>query len=724
MPSAVAIAEALGGTPAADGWKCRCPAHDDNHASLSLTVKDGKILLHCHAGCVQATVIAALKARGLWATKPAAAQSKAGPSKARIAATYDYTDELGALLFQVVRFTPKDFRQRVPDGPGKWSWKLGTTRRVLFKLPDILRAQAVVVVEGEKDALSLWKLDIPATCCPMGAGKWRQEYNRALAGRRVAVIADADTPGRQHAVQVCEALRSEVPSLRLLECPAPHKDVSDWIAAGATREQIGERIRGTAEWRAVPPEQPALPPPPAGTIIPPEYSEEALALEYADRKAGQHLYVHAWGRWLRWDGRCWSNDELGTGIYAVRELCRERAAALKEWLESQGAPTGAAKGIAGWRTVQNVERLARYDPRLAAGAAEFDRNPWLLNTPAGMVDLHTGNLRPHDPAERCSKITPAGPAGDAPLWRAFLERSTGGDVELLAFLQRWAGYCLTGDTREEALIFIHGPAAAGKSRYAEALQFILGAYGQAAPDELLIASAHDRHPAELADLQGARLVVATETQEGRAWDEQRIKKLTQVKGIRARKMRQDFFEFTPVLKLLVHGNHQPRLKNPDDAMRRRLLVVPFTHSVPEHERDQGLPAKLEAEAGGILAWAIEGCLNWQTDGLRPPAAVLDASERYFEAEDVVGRFIEENCVLGRKFQVTSAALWEAWEKYTQANGEKAGTPRTLIQALQKHGARSERTTKQRFFSGIGLKSNRFSGADTTESSQSEFDVDK
>src|SRR5260370_1358713 len=209
-------------------------------------------------------------------------------------------------------------------------------------------------------------------------------------------------------------------------------------------------------------------------------------------------------------------------------------------------------------------------------------------------------------------------------WIKFLDRVCGGDAELTAFLQRVAGYALTGATSEPALFFMYGTGANGKSTFRNALTATLGDYHKTSPIETFTASAADRHPTDLAGLRGARLVTSVETEEGRRWAESKIKSLTGGDRIAARFMRQDFFEFTPIFKLVVAGNHKPGLRSVDEAIRRRFHLVPFTVTIPVEERDETLGDRLTAELPGILAGAIVGCLAWLKHRLRAPAVLPDA----------------------------------------------------------------------------------------------------
>jgi putative DNA primase/helicase len=222
-------------------------------------------------------------------------------------------------------------------------------------------------------------------------------------------------------------------------------------------------------------------------------------------------------------------------------------------------------------------------------------------TPGGVIDLRSGEIHPHQPSDYMTNITAVAPNGACPLWRKFLNRIFAGDAELIAFVQRVAGYTLTGSTREHAMFFGFGTGANGKSVLINTISGILGDYHRTAAIETFTASKFDRHPTDLAGLRGARLVTAIETEEGRRWDEAKIKALTGGDRIAARFMRQDFFEYLPGFKLVIAGNHKPSLRSVDESIRRRLNLLPFTVTIPPEDRDRDLPEKLKAEWPGILA---------------------------------------------------------------------------------------------------------------------------
>ncbi len=427
----------------------------------------------------------------------------------------------------------------------------------------------------------------------------------------------------------------------------------------------------------------------------PTFSDEAIALRFAERHAGDLRFVAKWGKWLSWTGTRWRFDDTLHAFGLVRLLCREVAAGCNK--ESM------ARAVASAKTVAAVERLARADPRLAATVDQWDADRWILNTSDGVIDLRTGQRRAHNPADHMTKITAVGPAGECPRFRKFLKEITGGDADLQAYILRVFGYALTGDTTEQAIFFAYGKGANGKSVLLSTVSGILGDYHEAAPMETFVESKTDRHPAELAKLQGARLVTATETEEGRRWSEAKIKQLTGGEKIPARFMGQNFFDFLPQFKLAFSGNHKPSLRSVDEAIRRRMNLIPFTITIPETDRDLQLAKKLKTEWPGILQLLVDACLDWQAEGLRAPKAVKDATAEYLTAEDAITAWIDDKCERDPTWFEGSASLYESFSKWAERAGEPAGSQKRLSQILEDRGFRKEKTREARGFYGLRIK---------------------
>ncbi|MGZ9083798.1 MAG: phage/plasmid primase, P4 family, partial [Rhodoplanes sp.] len=476
--------------------------------------------------------------------------------KRRIVATYDYRDEAGTLLFQVVRFEPKDFRQRRPDGQGGWTWQVKGVRQVPYRLFE-LRVNAadgpVLLVEGERDVDRLASLGFVATCNAGGANKWPAELNSHFQELAVCILPDNDDAGRSHADKVAASLHGIATGIRIVPLPGLAKggDVSDWLNSGGDAQQLVALCEATPLWEPAALED-AAEQREGAFLIP--YCDEALTLAFSARHADDLRYCETFGAWFEWQAGRWREDITRHVFSHARRLCREKSAEALVTIENEKTAAKIASLVASAKTVAAVVNLSRADARHATAPDDWDADPWALNTPDGIVDLRTGQTRPHDRAALCSKVTAVAPANAAcPRWQRFLDQVTAGDEDLQRFLQRIAGYGLTGSTREHALFFLYGTGANGKGTFLNTLTAILGDYAKVAGMETFTESHTDRHPTELAMLRGARIVAAQETEEGRRWAESRIKALTGGDPITARFMRQDFFTYTPQFKLLIAG---------------------------------------------------------------------------------------------------------------------------------------------------------------------------
>jgi len=616
-----------------------------------------------------------------------------GPATAK----WDYLDAQGQLIAVVYRYDPPGRKKEFRPWDAKRRRVAPPEPRPLYNQPGIQDAAQVVLVEGEKCAQALIDAGVCATTAMHGANAPVDKTDWSpLAGKAVLVWPDRDKPGWEYAVQAAQAILSAGAKTCHILYP-PEEAAEGWDAADAVAEGFdvaaflahGPRVQ---MHDIADPGEPVI-----GADESVWGTEDALALAFTRRYHRDWRYVAAWGRWLVWDGRRWRNEETLAATDLIRGVCRHAA------LQADNPKLAAKLATSG--TVGGVERLARADRRHAATTAEWDADPWLLNTPGGVVDLRTGRLRAHDRADRMTKITTATPAGDCPTWRRFLAEVTGGDADLQAYLQRVSGYCLTGSTQEHALFFLYGTGANGKSVFVNTLATILGDYAASAPMDTFMETRSDRHPTDMAGLRGARFVSSIETEQGRRWAESKVKSLTGGDKISARFMRQDFFEFWPQFKLFVAGNHKPAIRNVDEAMKRRLHLIPFTVTVPPERRDKHLQHKLLAERDGILAWALEGCLAWQRLGrLDPPSQVVAATEEYFEAEDALGRWLEERCVREANAKSLTAELFTDWKQWAEAAGEFVGSQRRFSDLLITRGVEKWRNAAGiRGFRGVGLK---------------------
>jgi putative DNA primase/helicase len=371
-----------------------------------------------------------------------------------------------------------------------------------------------------------------------------------------------------------------------------------------------------------------------------------------------------------------------------------------------------AKKIASAKTRAAVVSLSAEDERIAATVSQWDLDPWLLNTPDVVIDLHTGKMREHRADDYMTKITAVSPDASCPipLWTAFMQRVTDENKELQQYLGRICGYALTGLTTEHELYFLFGDGRNGKGVFMGTIAGILDEYHCNAPIETFTATTNEQHPTELARLRGARLVTATETEVGRRWAESRLKMMTGGDPISARFMRQDFFTYDPQFKLMISGNNKPGLRSIDEAIKARVKLLPFSVFIPVGERDLELKNKLKAEWPGILQWMIDSCLHWQRVGLKPPTIVIEATNKYLEEEDTISLWLDDVFVKDKQRWTSVSTLNASWKEWATEHNEFVIPSRRLLQRLEaiegveraKGGARND----VRGFKGLELKDTR------------------
>jgi putative DNA primase/helicase len=348
--------------------------------------------------------------------------------------------------------------------------------------------------------------------------------------------------------------------------------------------------------------------------------------------------------------------------------------------------------------------LAQSEAEISIAAEQLDADNWRLTCRNGLLDLRTGTLAAHDRAALCTKRVEADYRAQAtcPTWLAFLDTIFAGDGELIAYLQRAVGYSLTGDTSEQCLFVLHGTGANGKSTFIETLTAILAEYGATTPTETLMVKHGDSIPSDVARLVGARFVAASESGDGRRLDEELVKRITGGDRMTARFMHRDWFQFTPVLKLWLAVNHEPTIRGTDHGIWRRIHLVPFAVTIPDERQDKGLKAKLLSERAGILAWAAQGCLTWQREGLRPPAKVVAATKAYRARMDNIGQFIGQMTVKTPTATTSARRLYGAYEAWCQESSEVLANQTRFGRYLGDHGFNKQRTMRGVEWIGIGL----------------------
>jgi putative DNA primase/helicase len=417
-------------------------------------------------------------------------------------------------------------------------------------------------------------------------------------------------------------------------------------------------------------------------------------------------WVPEWGTWVRYDGKRWRRtpgEEITTLAIRTARGFFLRAADPSIHAKDRDELTRHAKSSESAGRLDAMVRLAR--GLLSERASEFDADPWLLNVENGTINLRTPGeeFRPHRREDMLTKIAPVtwDPSATYTTWSTFLERVLP-DPGARAWLQRYAGYGLTGDVGEQVLAFLHGRGANGKTTFLEVVMAVLGEYAKAGAPDLLLAKNGEAHPTEQADLQGARLVVCQEVEAGRAWAERTVKALTGGDRLKARFMRCDFFEFSPSHKLIVAANHRPKVRGQDEAIWRRIKLVPFEVTIPKAERDPDLTAKLRAEAAGILVWLVGGCLLWQRDGLGDAPAIAQASAGYRAEQDHLGHFIEEECTLAPDGWELTTALYDRYSAWCSRSGARPWERETFREGLLERGLEAARRGVGRGIRGVRI----------------------
>jgi putative DNA primase/helicase len=457
-----------------------------------------------------------------------------------------------------------------------------------------------------------------------------------------------------------------------------------------------------------------------GCIVGTRDGSEQRAFKLSDYGNAERLVVrhgadlrfcHQLKKWLVWSGDRWREDATAEVTRRAKETVRAmygEAAGIPDPKERESFVKFVLRSEAEARIAAMIA-LAESERGIPVMQEELDADPFLFNCANGTLDLHTGRLREHRREDLITKLSPVifDMQARSDMWELFLRDATGGDAELEKFLQRAAGYSLTGDTREEVLFFIHGPQAAGKSTFMETIKAALGDYARTSDFEAFLSRRDVGSPRnDIARLVGARFVASIEVDEGKKLAEGLVKVLTGGDTVAVRFLHKEFFEFRPAFKLWLAANHAPRVRDDDEAMWRRILRVPFVHTIPKAQRDPKIKAQLRdaATAGSaVLAWMLRGCLDWQRDGLRVPQAVEEATQEYRESQDPLKDFIAECCVLMPGAWTPTADLRAEYERWTKERGERHPLVGNAFTArLKAHGCAPKVRSNVRGWLGVGL----------------------
>jgi|GEM_PF-911450 len=618
---------------------------------------------------------------------------------------YHFADglEAGAVVRWDLPNDAKTFGQ-IAKIDGGWICGGMPSPRPLYRLPSLIDADEVWICEGEKAADAGVGLGLIATTPSQGAQSPKLTDWEPLNGKKVFIVPDNDAAGDTFARQVIALIHKQSPDAIVQvvwlkdDWPAiPDKgDLYDFqeqfdsANAEALRDRLYALPDRLKEYEADEHEQPERQP--ANAELPTvARSYDATNLNdignaeyFAGVYRNELRYCAAWGKWLVWDGARYKLDDDKSPLKLAMDLVGRM---FGDALHHKGSDV--FKHVVGSANAGRLRAMLDLaGSLLPIKFDELDINPWLLNCLNGMIDLKSGELLPHDRKFGITKLCPTEFVKDAksPAWSRFLTAVFAGDEELIQFVQRLFGYFLTGDISEQKLALFFGTGANGKSTLLNAFMDAIGPdYSMQCLPDFLMEKKGESHPTEKASLFGMRFVSCTETEGSRRLAEATVKMLTGGERIMARRMREDFWQFNPTHKLVLCTNHKPIIKGTDHGIWRRLLLIPFLQQFDGQNQNKQLPEQLRAESKGILAWAVQGCLDWQRVGLNPPDIVSNATEDYRRSEDILGRFLADCCVRSLAVSVRFSKLYESLEQWANDSGDFLPSKRAAGMWLDENG---------------------------------------
>lgn len=672
-----------------------------------------------------------IAARGYWTETTKAGLTRLGFSAAQalvpclVVPLYGPTGEIAS--YQIRPDAP-----RIRDGkPLKYETPTGSSN--VIDIPPPIRhligdpTVPLWITEGGKKADSAASRGI---CCIDLAGVWnwrgRNEHGGiteladwgqiALKGtggikRKTIIAFDSDSLEKPAVMQAMLALgrmlagRGADVRYLLLRSPDGRKiGLDDHFAGGGDVMELLSMV--TAE----PPSPPINPR--AGEpnqTVRYENTDLGNAHRLIDRFGDDIHYVSQWGKWLTWDGKRWASDETGGATVhrmahdVIRSMLTE-AMALED-LEARKEAVKHAIRSQSKKAIDYMIAIAQTLRGVPATPDEFDRDLNKLNVKNGTLDLVSLELHDFRRSDMITKMVDAefDNAADCPRWIAFLDEIFQSNPALMRYVMKALGYSLTGSTSEKCFFFLHGERGDnGKSTFIETITAILSEYAQQTPVETLMVTQGDKISNDVARLKGARFVAAPETDEGRQINAGLVKRLTGGDTITARFMRAEFFEFKPEFKIWMTGNHKPVVKETDNAMWRRIVLIPFLASIPPEKQDKQLGAKLLAERDGILAWMIDGLRLYITEGLVRPDEITRAVAEYREESDVLGTFLNERTTPDSSSSVSASEIYESYMKWAKTNGLHAMSNTVFGKKMRERGLDRKRDMAGNRYVGLVL----------------------
>lgn len=706
-----------------------CPAHDDQEPSLTIREKNGKLLWHCHAGCSQDAVWKAIlreyqkyhsngqerKSEGL--TVEEYAQAKLLDAnrlkqwhvhtvllQGKKAVKIEYRDITGDLISVQYRTALEGDRFRLRKGDSHCLYGL-------WRLSD--KVSVIMVVEGVSDCHTLWMAGIPAIGIPSASSiglapkLWEVFKKHLPQNTKIVLCVDNDEAGqklRQELTRTCpDDMRQRVYTIDL-----PAKDVSDlWIQLKGDRDKFIAVLKNAQK-------------------TPISVDDELLNTDNDNQEPAAmdtHLetlstlwqhhrrYCVDWGKWLFWNGTRWEKiPDMDKVLHDAREdlkryyitRMQEMDVNNQEFERYLYALYNLSKST---KALRDAIILLQGRDGYRARSHEMDADPYLINTPAGVINLHTLEILSHKPEYNMTRITNASPKQiDTPLWNQFLQRIFANDTELIRFVQKVFGLCLLGQNLEQKMYILWGAGANGKSTLVNTIMYVLGDYARAIPRDAIVSSrrAQDALRISFSALEGVRMGVLEEFEEGAILNTIALKTLTSNNPIDVRAPYERNRQITLHLIPLVCTNMRPKLTEMTEAVWRRLILIPFTVIIPPEERDPNMVNKLKAEADGILNWMLDGLRLYYQEGLNPPAEVEEAIQDYRSSEDILDEFIRNFCEESPRYKISSKELYQHYCDWVGSDDEKISS-REFTRLMKAKGYNRRKIVGNWYWIGLRVK---------------------
>ncbi len=455
---------------------------------------------------------------------------------------------------------------------------------------------------------------------------------------------------------------------------------------------------------------------PVRIIDPASYTDLGNAKRFVSLHQRNIKYVKKWKSWMIWNGKRWEPRDLTGMVPLVEEMITSminEANGMTHGDDSEKLRKHAKASEAEGRIMATI-RLSQGQPGITAEPDDFDNHKYLINVMNGTINLRSGEFREFRREDRLTQManTAYDEKATAPIWGTFLQRIMQNDNSMISFLQRAAGYVMTGDTSEECIFMLYGTGANGKSKFIDALAFVLGEYARkTAIHTVLEAKSESAISSDVAALRGVRFTYAAEPNKGKRLDEGKIKDITGREKISCCRKYCEPEEWQPQFKMFMSANHKIVFRGADEGIHRRIKFLPFSVKIPDAEKDTNLDQKLHTEAPGILNWMLAGVKSWLDVGLGFPEAAKIATKTYFEEMDTLGEFLEDCCILEPNLFIPFDDLYSIYIQWCEYKRTYIMTSKALSQSLNERDIISDKVKGIRGKKGINLNTSVQSALD-------------